>query len=125
METNVENTLEIVFKTQVQINNEIDDYILNLITDYAETTCNRKVVVNAEKIVNAIETVEEYRWHDLRENPEDLPKNGELVVVQFAGLPVPLCGVYDSFLHAIVAYKRSLRLDECNTIGWKKMDRMD
>ena len=34
-----------------------------------------------DEAIEALEKAEKYKWHDLRKNPKDLPKNGTDVVV--------------------------------------------
>ncbi len=44
-----------------------------------------------------IEKVEKYRWHDLRRNPEDLPKHSNAVICAYDGGRDP---VFYRLLHA-------------------------
>lgn len=67
-----------VLDVKMAIDNTIEDFIVRNVQNkipYSET-----VTMNANKIADAINRAEKYKWHDLRKNPEDLPDDGEWVM---------------------------------------------
>lgn len=52
--------------------------------------CNNTYYEVLKLCVEALKKLEEYAWHDLRKNPEDLPENGSrvLIMIDIDGLDV-------------------------------------
>lgn len=53
--------------------------------------CGGICIKALDAAVKALENQDKYRWHDLRKNPEDLPTDGEPVLVASIGSDVIFC----------------------------------
>lgn len=65
----------------VMTNKEAIDILKN--TAWLGTDNEIKVYPAVKMAIEALEKADKYRWHDLRKNPEDLPKHNNKVLVYY------------------------------------------
>lgn len=82
-------TEEFAKEISMTLNNTMEDFVVLSVEQFGDDRCQMgvrsKLEVNAKKIYEAVEKADIYRWHDKRKNPNDLPKDGETVLVYMKG----------------------------------------
>ena len=67
----VEEANSLIYRLTTEVNESEEEFIFTTIADFLEHKTERRV--SKKELIEAIKAYREYRWHDLRENPEDLP----------------------------------------------------
>lgn len=63
-----------------------------------------------------------YRWHDLRKNPDDLPKDGRLVEIVYLLKGCPDNPAYYGYGHWCGSSKNFNNRTDANIIAWREVE---